>query len=458
MALGVQIATFNFVGAAVLNEIFGYFRAASSVQIQRVQISAQQAPVGGNITITLVNQNGVSLGASAVLASGTNAADIQLSTTITLGPGAVVRAKITGIDSANIGGFLTVSLIGATSQGSSGGPSGCCSDDRCLPPSAQLLFFPGTKGDTGPAGPASTVPGPDGPVGPDGAVGVYRGSFLSTTAYYSMQERKDIVAYAGHYYLARNEDKSGTATWEPPNISAVDWKDIGTSLSMVATEIQLTVPADIAVGLNLVTPGYLKSNNFVQGVSGSLFSWNGRLESYDAQISGLVSTNSPRFNVASTTRTMPAIGYAAYPIPPLADGDIPVNPAINYVTDDSLIFFGWLQGANNFLENRFGNVSQKFNINLKGVGSNTSAGSDLLYVQIYYRIRSSGGAWGGWNQVGDDVYVQKLAILNQSFQNIEPLAITLAGNNDIQFSAGFSKGVGGTAAIGAAKISVLALN
>ena len=29
----------------------------------------------------------------------------------------------------------------------------------------------------------------------------------------------------------------------------------------------------------------------------------------------------------------------------IVDGDIPVNPSINVVTDDALIFFGWLQGT-----------------------------------------------------------------------------------------------------------------
>jgi len=49
MALGVQIASFYYVGLAVLDEIFGGYTAPSSVQIQRIQVSARVAATGGNI-------------------------------------------------------------------------------------------------------------------------------------------------------------------------------------------------------------------------------------------------------------------------------------------------------------------------------------------------------------------------------------------------------------------------
>lgn len=123
MALGVQISSFVFVGTAILNEVFGFFRAASSVQVQRVQISAQQGAVGGNIAITLVDQSGNVLSEPAVLASGTNYKDFALPAPFTRAPNQVVRAKITSVD-AGIGGYLTVNLIGATAQGSPP-PCGC---------------------------------------------------------------------------------------------------------------------------------------------------------------------------------------------------------------------------------------------------------------------------------------------------------------------------------------------
>lgn len=124
MAQGVQISSFVFTGTAILNEIFGFFKAASSVQIQRVQISAQQGAVAGNIAISLVDVAGTSLGGgAAILASGSDYKDFALTAPITLAPGGTVRAKITGVD-AGIGGYLTVNLIGATSQGRIA-PCGC---------------------------------------------------------------------------------------------------------------------------------------------------------------------------------------------------------------------------------------------------------------------------------------------------------------------------------------------
>ncbi len=116
MALGVQISSFVWAGTAILDEIFGFFKAPSAVQIQRIQIAAQQGAIGGNITFALVDANGDPWGATAILGSGTNYKDAALSAPVTVVPGGVVRAKITGVD-IGIGGYFTVNLIGATSQG-----------------------------------------------------------------------------------------------------------------------------------------------------------------------------------------------------------------------------------------------------------------------------------------------------------------------------------------------------
>ncbi len=122
MALGVQISSFVWTGNAILDEIFGFFKAASAVQIQRIQIAAQQGAIGGNVTFALVDGNGDPWGATAVLGSGTNYKDAPLSAPVTVAPGGVVRAKFTGID-LGIAGYFTVNLIGATAQGR---PAPCC--------------------------------------------------------------------------------------------------------------------------------------------------------------------------------------------------------------------------------------------------------------------------------------------------------------------------------------------
>lgn len=319
-----------------------------------------------------------------------------------------------------------------------------------------MAFFPGTKGDKGDkgdAGPASTVPGPDGPAG---AVGVYVGTYVAGTTYYDNANRRDIVDYAGRFWITNNSAKNGLATWAAPNVN--DWADFGATLVAVATALRLLQATNINVGLTLSSPGFLMSSNFVQYVSGLLLTGAGRLEAYDALIAGFISTNTPKFNLDEPDRTMPAVAFASYDIPAIADGAIPVNPTINNVTDDALIVFGWTQGPNTFLENRFGNDTQKFTINLNGVGDNTSGGTDQFYIQLYYRTRTNGGAWGAWTVIGTDWYMQALAALPQTFDLTRDLTIALTGDDDIQFSAGFSKGAAGTCSVGGATLTVKAFN
>lgn len=326
-----------------------------------------------------------------------------------------------------------------------------------MPPNAGLYFFPGTKGDKGDKGDTgapSTVPGPEGPAG---GVGVYTGPYVAGTTYYDTAVRKDIVFYNGRFWITDNAQKSGLTSWSAPTVA--DWEDFGLSLIAVATKLMLNVGSDIAVGLNWVSPGYAKSNNFVQYVSGWILNASGRVEAYDVLLNGLFSTDTQKFHLASPTRTMPSVGSAQLDIAAIVDGDIPENPTINVVTDDALIFFGWLQGDNNFITNRFGNVTQNFAINLNGVGENNSGGNEIFYIQIYYRTRVSGGAWGAWTVIGQDWYMNKLAGLAQPFDlNREPTIGALTGNHDVQFGAGFSKGVGGTVSVAGAQITVKAFN
>lgn len=143
MAIGVLLSSFPYVGLPVLNATFGFFQAPSSVQIQRLQITAQTVPVGGNITVALVNQSGTAYsGATVTLGAAVPYYDQALAAPITLSPGQIVRAKITAVD-GGVASDLTVNLIGATGQGSTA-PSGCCPPSECQQPTAQLLFFQGS--------------------------------------------------------------------------------------------------------------------------------------------------------------------------------------------------------------------------------------------------------------------------------------------------------------------------
>ncbi len=146
MALGVLISSFPYFGVPTLSQVFGYYAAPSAVQIQRIQISAQTLPVGGNITVALINQAGTSYGAGAqaTLYSGNGYVDVALAAPITLSPGQVVRAIITEVDSG-VAQDLTINLVGATAEGTPV-PSGCGNGggQECAPPAAQLLFFKGS--------------------------------------------------------------------------------------------------------------------------------------------------------------------------------------------------------------------------------------------------------------------------------------------------------------------------
>ncbi len=328
----------------------------------------------------------------------------------------------------------------------------------CLPPQGIMQFFPGTKGDKGDKGDpgaASVVPGPEGPAG---AVVTYVGTYAANGTYYDSANRRDIVDYNGGYWVTNNRAKNGLNSWSAPNVD--DWAFIGTTLINVATALRLLYPANINVALNIQSPGYLKSDNFVQYVSGWLLTGAGRAELYDALINGLVSTNTPKFNLDSATRTMPSVGYNELDIPATPDGDILINPLILNVpsNDDDMLFWGWTQGPNNYEENRFGNATQKFLINLEGTGQNNAGGTDLFYIQIYYRKRNNGGAWDPWTVVGQDWYMQADYGMDQSFQLTKTLSVALTGTEDIQFSAGFSKGASGVAQVNGAKLSVFAYN
>lgn len=142
MATGVTIAGLQYVGAPVLSAVFGFFKTSSGVQIQRLQITAQTPPAGGNISVQLVDESGNAYaGATVTLPSGASYYDQPLAAPITLGIGRVIRAQITGVDNGTASD-ITLNIIGATAQGATP-PSGC-GPSNCQPPQAQLLFFAGS--------------------------------------------------------------------------------------------------------------------------------------------------------------------------------------------------------------------------------------------------------------------------------------------------------------------------
>lgn len=363
----------------------------------------------------------------------------------------------------------------------------CAPQVNCLPPKATLLFFQGITGPvgaTGPLGPTgpqgspggatgATGPqgatGPAGNIGPSGATGavgssgpvaVFRGAYNGATRYYYNASRRDIVSYGGSYWLANNPAKDAQVGWGVPGVGA-DWLSFGTIFSMIATGLLLTENAIITKNLTLgVTGGdvgTIQSANYVAGVSGFLIKADGYAEFNDVLIRGKISTTSEKFNSADESRTMPPVGYANFDLDPIANADIPEDPTYTYVTDDSLIFYGFKRGSVGMVTNRFGNTTQPFIVGLQGNANNSSAGNELFYIDLVYRTRNNGGGWGAWNLIGLKAYVTKM-VVGQSFQKTNSLVLSLTGTQDVQFGAAFAKGVGGTVVMEGAQLSVQALN
>ena len=199
------------------------------------------------------------------------------------------------------------------------------SSSQCLPPTASLLFFEGTKGATGPSGAigpmGATGPngGPSGPAGATGATGpagnagatgsigiagsagpaiVFRGPYDGTKRYYDNSVRRDIVSYGGTYYLTNNAGKDGNVTWGLP--SGVDWTGFGAQFESVATNLLLANNATILYTLTLgnggANTGILESANYVPGTSGFYMDYSGFSEFQNIKIRGAMSTAGKLYN------------------------------------------------------------------------------------------------------------------------------------------------------------------
>ncbi|PTX95768.1 hypothetical protein [Opitutus sp. ER46] len=107
----MHTAALNFVGQLKLNQLFGFYKAPAPVAIRGVQLAAQTAPTGADVTVELVDPDGVSLGRTATLPAGKTYADVTFATPLPVLAGALVRAKVTQIGSGAAGGYLTANLV-----------------------------------------------------------------------------------------------------------------------------------------------------------------------------------------------------------------------------------------------------------------------------------------------------------------------------------------------------------
>ncbi len=140
--------------------------------------------------------------------------------------------------------------------------------------------------------------------GGDGPGVVYRGAYSAGTAYYHTDIRRDIVVYAGQYYLANNTAKSGLTTWGTP---PTDWTAFGATFDSVATNILLTADATITRGLVMGTldgfSGFIRSATATSLTAGKgyYFNYDGSFRFGDTG-SGFVLWDGNYLNVSGTIK------------------------------------------------------------------------------------------------------------------------------------------------------------
>jgi hypothetical protein len=101
-----------FSGTATDEQGFGYFKAKAACQIQGMQIFAQVAPTGRNLTLDLINGVGAEQSKVGTLTAGSTVQETTFGTPLTLAAGDVIQLKIKSVGSTEPGDSLTVQLFG----------------------------------------------------------------------------------------------------------------------------------------------------------------------------------------------------------------------------------------------------------------------------------------------------------------------------------------------------------
>jgi hypothetical protein len=100
-----------FVGNAIADEVFGYFKPAVNITIAGMQIFSQSPPTGSSLTIDIVNSAGVEQSKIATLAAATSKQETTYGSPLSVSAGAFVQLKIKSIGSTTPGGYLSCALI-----------------------------------------------------------------------------------------------------------------------------------------------------------------------------------------------------------------------------------------------------------------------------------------------------------------------------------------------------------
>lgn len=264
-----------------------------------------------------------------------------------------------------------------------------------------IMGHQGFQGTQGPSGGPQGVQGPQGFQGVAGGIGsqgfqgatgsqgalgigpisVYQGPYDPSRAYYYNAQRRDIVSYAGHYYLANNPAKDGNTNWGAP--TGQDWTGFGAEFSSVATALLLAENAVIVKALVMgqqgTDVGLIMSANYVSRTSGFYMDATGFAEFNQLLIRGSISTASAVFNPEQPTNTMPSTSVTVFD-PGLINVD--TFPANGYLIP-MLAFQGWLLGSPGYSNLRFGRSDPRFivtgNAGFSGMTSTNFGSVELMY-------------------------------------------------------------------------------
>lgn len=108
----VNTPTLVIPGALALNSTYGQTRIAAACGLERVQLALESAPLGGDVTVALVDGSGTSYGVTVTVPAGQTFGETIPGAPVALGAGANIRAKCTATPGgADPGGFGVVTLF-----------------------------------------------------------------------------------------------------------------------------------------------------------------------------------------------------------------------------------------------------------------------------------------------------------------------------------------------------------
>jgi len=292
------------------------------------------------------------------------------------------------------------------------------SDSQCIHPTNQLLLLnalgsTGPIGPTGPTGPQGDPGGPTGATGPQGATGptgsigatgavgaqgvqgpmiVFRGAYDGTKRYYCNSLRRDVVSYAGGYYVANNTGKDGATTWGLP--TGTDWTNFGVQFEAIATNLLLAVNATILHALTLgssgADKGIIQSANYVPNASGFYLDDTGFAEFNDILIRGRVSTAAGLFHPSyyASNKTFPSVTYGSV-FANAFTWSAGTGWATGHITPLTLYCPGnanfGSSGSVKVSPDGDGNIKIQFNASMEGF-----TGGSVHAATIYYRKNGTG--------------------------------------------------------------------